>query len=40
VSEPSNPWVSGVATLFSDEFYGRITHYLAPGGYFVQWMQV
>src|SRR3984957_9646971 len=21
VSEPSNPWVSGVATLFSDEFY-------------------
>jgi spermidine synthase len=40
VSEPSNPWVSGVATLFSDEFYGRITHYLAPNGYFVQWMQV
>ena len=32
VSEPSNPWVSGVATLFSDEFYGRITHYLAPMG--------
>jgi predicted membrane-bound spermidine synthase len=40
VSEPSNPWVSGVATLFSDEFYGRIVHYLAPDGYFVQWMQV
>jgi spermidine synthase len=40
VSEPSNPWVSGVATLFSDEFYGRVTHYLAPDGYFVQWMQV
>jgi spermidine synthase len=40
VSEPSNPWVSGVATLFSDEFYSRITHYLAPDGYFVQWMQV
>jgi predicted membrane-bound spermidine synthase len=40
VSEPSNPWVSGVATLFSDEFYGRITHYLAPDGYFVQWMQI
>jgi hypothetical protein len=32
--------VSGVATLFSDEFYGRITQYLAPDGYFVQWMQV
>ena len=40
VSEPSNPWVSGVATLFSDEFYGRITHYLTPDGYFAQWMQV
>ena len=40
VSEPSNPWVSGVATLFSDEFYGRITHHLTPDGYFVQWMQV
>src|ERR1700722_12232278 len=40
VSEPSNPWVSGVATLFSDEFYGRITHHLATDGYFVQWMQI
>ena len=40
VSEPSNPWVSGVATLFSDEFYDRITHYLTPGGYFAQWVQV
>ncbi|HKD55779.1 MAG TPA: hypothetical protein VKB72_16315 [Steroidobacteraceae bacterium] len=40
VSEPSNPWVSGVATLFSDEFYGRIVHYLQPDGYFVQWVQI
>src|ERR1700722_17547430 len=40
VSEPSNPWVSGVATLFSDEFYERISHYLTPDGYFVQWMQL
>jgi hypothetical protein len=40
VSEPSNPWVSGVSTLFSDEFYDRITHYLAPDGYFAQWVQV
>jgi spermidine synthase len=40
VSEPSNPWVSGVATLFSDEFYDRIAHYLAADGYFVQWLQV
>ena len=40
VSEPSNPWVSGVATLFSDEFYGRIAQYIAVDGYFVQWIQV
>jgi predicted membrane-bound spermidine synthase len=40
ISEPSNPWVSGVASLFSDEFYGRVTHYLTADGYFVQWMQI
>jgi spermidine synthase len=40
VSEPSNPWVSGVATLFSDEFYGHMVRYLRPDGYFVQWLQV
>jgi len=39
VSEPSNPWVSGVATLFSDEFYGRITQYLRSDGFLVQWIQ-
>jgi spermidine synthase len=40
VSEPSNPWVSGVATLFSDEFYRHISRYLRPDGYFVQWVQI
>jgi spermidine synthase len=40
VSEPSNPWVSGVASLFSEEFYARVSQYLAPDGYFVQWMQI
>jgi hypothetical protein len=40
VSEPSNPWVSGVASLFSDQFYGRVAQYLAADGYFVQWMQI
>ncbi len=39
VSEPSNPWVSGVSTLFSNEFYSQITHYLEPNGMLVQWMQ-
>jgi spermidine synthase len=40
VSEPSNPWVSGVSTLFSDEFYGHVVHYLRPDGYFAQWVQI
>ena len=40
VSEPSNPWVSGVATLFSDEFYRQIVRYLAPDGMLVQWLQI
>ena len=40
VSEPSNPWVSGVATLFSDEFYGHVVRYLRPDGYFAQWIQI
>jgi len=40
MSEPSNPWVSGVAGLFSDEFYRRVRTYLNPGGLFVQWLQL
>ena len=40
VSEPSNPWVTGVATLFSREFYALAPRYLKPGGLFVQWMQL
>ena len=30
VSEPSNPWVSGVSGLFTTEFYGRVKTYLTP----------
>ncbi len=40
MSEPSNPWVSGVASLFSVEFYGQVRRYLKPGGLFVQWLQL
>lgn len=39
ISEPSNPWVSGVASLFSEEFYGQVRRYLAPQGIFLQWLQ-
>jgi predicted membrane-bound spermidine synthase len=40
LSEPSNPWVSGVSGLFTDEFYGRVKRYLAPGGVFGQWLHL
>jgi spermidine synthase len=40
VSEPSNPWVSGVAGLFTREFYRRIRAHLAKGGVLVQWFQL
>ena len=39
VSEPSNPWVSGVASLFSVEFYALITRHLNDDGILVQWLQ-
>ncbi|HEY2627683.1 MAG TPA: fused MFS/spermidine synthase [Usitatibacter sp.] len=38
VSEPSNPWVSGVASLFSQEFYERLSHSLNDGGVLCQWL--
>jgi Spermine/spermidine synthase domain len=40
ISEPSNPWVSGVSGLFTGEFYGRIRNYLTEDGVFGQWLQV
>jgi predicted membrane-bound spermidine synthase len=40
ISEPSNPWVSGVASLFSGEFYSQVTRYLAKDGLLVQWVQI
>ncbi|MGE5699009.1 MAG: spermidine synthase [Deltaproteobacteria bacterium] len=40
ISEPSNPWVSGVAGLFSEEFYHLIKRNLADNGLFVQWLQL
>jgi spermidine synthase len=40
ISEPSNPWVSGVSSLFTREFYRRIRGHLEPGGLLVQWFQL
>jgi spermidine synthase len=40
VSEPSNPWVSGVSSLFTTEFYRHVKRYLQPRGVLVQWFQL
>jgi spermidine synthase len=40
VSEPSNPWIAGVATLFTREFYKLAKEHLKPGGVFCQWAQL
>jgi spermidine synthase len=37
VSEPSNPWITGVANLFTREFYEIVLSRLAEGGVFGQW---
>jgi spermidine synthase len=39
ISEPSNPWIAGIATLFTNEFYAAVRQRLAAGGIFVQWVQ-
>ena len=37
VSEPSNPWITGVSNLFTREFLEAARERLAPGGLFAQW---
>ena len=39
ISEPTNPWVSGVSSLFTVEFYREAKRYLNPGGLLAQWIQ-
>jgi len=38
ISEPSNPWQTGNATLFTLEHYRLTRARLAPGGLFCQWL--
>lgn len=38
ISEPTNPWVSGVAGLFTREFYARIGEFLHDDGLLIQWV--
>ena len=37
ISEPSNPWIAGVAALFTREFFDGARDRLAPGGIICQW---
>lgn len=39
ISEPSNPWMSGVGSLFTKEFFNDCKNHLNKDGLMVQWVQ-
>lgn len=39
ISEPSNPYRAGVASLYTQEFYRAVLDRLSPDGIFIQWVQ-
>jgi spermidine synthase len=39
VSEPTNPWISGVCSLFTQEFFTRCRDRLRSRGVMAQWLQ-
>ena len=39
ISEPSNPWMAGLATLFTREFFTLAKDRLKENGIYVQWLQ-
>jgi len=40
ISEPSNPWISGVSSLFTQEFFRAARAALKPDGRLLQWVQL
>ena len=38
ISEPSNPWIAGIGSLYSMEFYQDVRKRLRPEGLMVQWI--
>jgi hypothetical protein len=40
ISEPSNPWITGVSNLFTREYFQDIKRRLADDGIFCQWAQL
>lgn len=40
ISEPSNPWIAGIANLFSEEYFRQCYSALDTGGVMVQWFHL
>lgn len=40
ISEPSNPWISGVSSLFTREYFYLVKKSLASGGMLAQWFHL
>jgi spermidine synthase len=40
ISEPSNPWITGVSNLFTLEYWALARDRLSEGGVFAQWVQL
>jgi spermidine synthase len=40
ISEPSNPWMVGIGSVFSREFYQVAANRLKPGGLMTQWFHI
>ena len=40
IAEPSNPWMAGVASVFTREFYQLAASRLKPGGVMAQWFHI
>lgn len=40
ISEPSNPWQTGNANLFTSDYYKLVKKRLKPGGTFCQWIPI
>ena len=40
ISEPSNPWMVGIGSVFTREFYELSARRLKPGGIFTQWFHI
>jgi tetratricopeptide (TPR) repeat protein len=40
MAAPSNPWMAGIGSVFSREFYQLVASRLKPGGIMAQWFQI